>query len=305
MPKVSVIVPNYNHAPYLRQRIDSILNQTFQDFELILLDDCSTDNSCEILEDYRANPHVTHIVFNESNSGTPFRQWDKGIELAQGEWIWIAESDDWAEPEFLQSLMNESVKYPQCGLVFSLARYMCGGKELWNMYESGDSIAYGGNEFVKNRLVNANVIYNVSMVLFKRCLYAKVNPSLYEDMRLCGDWFFYAQLCTQTGVLEVNKVLSNYRVHSTNTSSAVECEGGTFTEGIRVLDYMLATPIFNLHRSDYAKSWGKAWVKYSQKYKYTHEVNHKIYTILSKKHLEIIFWYMMYKIWYSIKKGAR
>ena len=56
MPTVSVIVPNYNHAPYLKQRIDSILGQTYQDFELILLDDCSTDGSREVLEQYRSDP---------------------------------------------------------------------------------------------------------------------------------------------------------------------------------------------------------------------------------------------------------
>lgn len=70
---VSVIVPNYNHAPYLKPRIDSIVNQTYHDFELILLDDCSTDNSREILESYRSNPHVTHIVYNEQNGRNTFR----------------------------------------------------------------------------------------------------------------------------------------------------------------------------------------------------------------------------------------
>ncbi len=69
MPTVSVIVPNYNHASFLKQRINSILEQTYQDFELILLDDCSTDNSREILEQYRSNPHVSHIAHNEINSG--------------------------------------------------------------------------------------------------------------------------------------------------------------------------------------------------------------------------------------------
>lgn len=70
MPKVSVIIPNYNHSSYLKERIDSILNQTFQNFEVIILDDCSTDNSKEIIELYRDHTKVSHIVYNEKNSGS-------------------------------------------------------------------------------------------------------------------------------------------------------------------------------------------------------------------------------------------
>lgn len=81
-PKVSVIVPNYNHSAFLKERIDTILQQTYQDFELIILDDCSTDNSVSIIESYRNNEHVTHIVLNEQNSGSTFLQWDKGVSLA-------------------------------------------------------------------------------------------------------------------------------------------------------------------------------------------------------------------------------
>ena len=82
---VSIIIPNYNHALYLKQRIDSVLNQTFQDFELLILDDCSTDNSREIIERYRGNPKITQIIYNEKNSGGVFNQWIKGIEKAKGE----------------------------------------------------------------------------------------------------------------------------------------------------------------------------------------------------------------------------
>lgn len=71
---VSVIVPNYNYACYLPERIASILNQTYSDFELILLDDASTDNSVSVLEEYRNNSHVSHIVVNEQNTGIPFQQ---------------------------------------------------------------------------------------------------------------------------------------------------------------------------------------------------------------------------------------
>ena len=105
-PAVSVIVPNYNHAPFLRRRLDSIFNQTYQDFEVIILDDCSSDNSKEIIEQYRNRPQITHIVYNEVNSGSPFKQWAKGFDLAKGEYIWIAESDDWAELNFLEETVQ-------------------------------------------------------------------------------------------------------------------------------------------------------------------------------------------------------
>ena len=114
IPVVSVIIPNYNYALYLKKRIESILNQTYTDYELILLDDASTDNSVEILEKYKDNPHVSHILVNEKNSGSPFQQWAKGISLARGKWIWIAEADDVAESN--QSLSECCALY-DCFLV--------------------------------------------------------------------------------------------------------------------------------------------------------------------------------------------
>ena len=117
-PQVSVIVPNYNHAQYLVQRIDSVLAQTCQDFELILLDDCSPDHSREVLERYREHPKVAHIVYNEANSGSTFKQWDKGIALARGEYIWIAESDDWCEPTLLETLLDGIHRDKDCVLSY-------------------------------------------------------------------------------------------------------------------------------------------------------------------------------------------
>ena len=76
---VSVIVPCYNHAPYLQARIDSIINQTYQNFELILLDDLSPDNSAEIILSYKNHPKVSHCIINEKNSGSTFAQWNKGL----------------------------------------------------------------------------------------------------------------------------------------------------------------------------------------------------------------------------------
>src|SRR5262245_50376289 len=106
MPKVTVITPNYNHARYLPQRLDSILAQTFADFELIILDDASTDNSREVIQAYAArDPRITAIV-NPVNNGSTFKQWNLGLGRARGEYVWFAESDDYAEPTLLEALVD-------------------------------------------------------------------------------------------------------------------------------------------------------------------------------------------------------
>ena len=92
MQKVSVIMPNYNHAPYLKERMDSILWQDYPDLEVILLDDASTDNSVSILNEYTNHPRVKTLVVNDTNSGNPFLQWQRGLQEATGEYVWIAES---------------------------------------------------------------------------------------------------------------------------------------------------------------------------------------------------------------------
>ena len=94
-PLVSIIVPNFNHAHFLRQRLETIYNQTYKNFEVILLDDASTDNSQNILREFqKIHSDNTRLLINEKNSGGVFYQWRKGIEISRGDLIWIAESDD-------------------------------------------------------------------------------------------------------------------------------------------------------------------------------------------------------------------
>lgn len=119
---VSVIIPNYCHAPYLRQRIDSVLAQSYPNFEVVLLDDCSTDGSREVIERYRNHPRIKQIVYNDRNGGSAFAQWRKGFALTQGEYIWIAESDDYADPAFLERCVAELDADPACVLAHTLSR---------------------------------------------------------------------------------------------------------------------------------------------------------------------------------------
>ena len=102
-PQVSVIVPNYNHAPYLKERIDSILNQTFQDFEVILMDDCSTDNTRVILLEYKEKyPDLIKLILQEKNVG-PAQNFIDLITFPKSKYIAIFEGDDYrTDPYKLQ-----------------------------------------------------------------------------------------------------------------------------------------------------------------------------------------------------------
>lgn len=294
MPAVSVIVPNYNHAPFLKQRIESILNQTFQDFELILLDDCSTDGSWEILESYRDNPHLTHIIQNDSNSGSAFRQWKKGLEMAQGEWVWIAESDDYAEPSFLERLMAEVHKTPDCVLAYAATWWVdVNGNKLWDTKHSNEVNVYPGNDFIRRKLAVCNSIANVSECIFRRDKFRPAESHRYEHMRLCGDWFVYILLAEQGKVIEVEEPLNYYRQHNSNISSDAEHRGLTFLEGADVLEYMIEH--CGLKSGDYARGWGRLWSKYERKYNFTSDVKQQVRKHMSPFHA-IIFWHTLYTL---------
>ena len=104
MPKVSVIIPVYNVEKYIRRCLDSMCNQTFDDFEVLCIDDGSTDSSLEICQEYAKN--ATRIkVFHQENKG-PAAARNLGLDNATGEYIMFCDSDDWYEPEMIQKMFT-------------------------------------------------------------------------------------------------------------------------------------------------------------------------------------------------------
>ncbi len=243
-PTVSVIIPNYNHAPYLRERIDSVLGQDFEDFEVILLDDCSNDHSREILERYRQHPKVSHIVFNDKNSGTTFAQWRKGLSLACGKYVWIAESDDYAEKDFLSTLVDALETNPEAVLAFSGSKIIDSlGNEIpgedWDKFgrRLGTRATYTGKELTIRRLLRNNLIYNASMVVFRREAAPEITER-YLNMRFCGDWLFWSQLARKGQAVEICRKLNNLRQHSNKVSASASKAGKTYTEGTEIVAEM-------------------------------------------------------------------
>ena len=247
LPLVSVIIPNYNYARYLNARIGSILNQSFQDFELILLDDCSTDNSREVLESYRNNPHVSHIVFNEQNSGSPFIQWMKGIELARGKYIWIAEADDMAEPAFLERCITYLVSYNSAVVAFSGSFIIDENSKIcpkqdydrWNkkqLLSQKKHAVYKGSEYIKNNLYWKNYIYNASGTVFKKSAFHNISNFKWINMRCCGDWLFWALMVIQGDVIEIYERFNLFRRHSSSTIATSIPNGINYEESALVIN---------------------------------------------------------------------
>ena len=236
MELVSVIVPNYNHAPYLKRRLDSIIGQTWKHFELIILDDCSTDHSKEIIEQYRDCGAVSHISYNSQNSGSTFRQWARGIELARGKYIWIAESDDFCDPVFLDELVPALEDNNRLALAFCQSVYVTDDDQIIHKTTTARLAAtINGHEFLRTQLLGANVVANASMAVFRKNM---VNSEEYQSMKYCGDWLFWANLCLAGDVYISGKYLNYYLRHNNNVASGATRKGYDFLEGNQVYHYI-------------------------------------------------------------------
>lgn len=239
MPLISIIVPNYNHANFLTQRLESILNQTYQNFEIILLDDCSLDNSQDIIELYRSNPKISHIIYNQKNSGSTFKQWQKGINLAKGDFIWIAESDDVSDKRFLEkstSFLNNgfdlvycrSQKIDEKGNVLNEGYFWPDGLDPQKWKRDFDA---NGNDEIRDSFLYRNVLPNASSCVFKKSIISNFN--LITNFKYAGDWLFWVYIIQNKKIKYLAQPLNLFRTHY-NSSRANKSKT---EEEIRIKEY--------------------------------------------------------------------
>ena len=245
MPKVSVIIPNYNHAPYLKQRIDSVLTQTFQDLEVIILDDFSKDNSRDIIKEYESNPRV-QIAFNEKNSGCLFKQWNKGLKMATGQYVWIAESDDYAAPTFLETMVGCLDADSKIGVAYSDSFRVFKGevkyaRELWYGEKASSfdrDFKMNGREFIAQRMLLKNSIPNASAALFRRSLSEQIGGAD-EAYLVCSDALFWIKLLELSDVAYFATPLNYYRYHEQTARHANVTNGIILEESCRISLHVL------------------------------------------------------------------
>jgi hypothetical protein len=201
--------------------MESLFRQSYQDFEIILLDDCSTDNSRDVLGTYAADARVK-IEFNAVNSGSTFKQWNKGVRLARGEYVWLAESDDYADETFLEKVLAALTKDPRNVFAYCRSWRMSPEDHLDGFADSyleyldphrwkADYCADGRDE-CRDFFVVYNTLPNASAAVFRRAIYERVGGAD-ESLRLCGDWKLWAAMALMGNVAYLGTPLNYFRFH--------------------------------------------------------------------------------------------
>ncbi len=248
MQKVSIVLPSYNHSHFLKDRLESILNQTYKNWEAIIIDDKSTDNSIEIINDF-LNEHqnfiVKYFVINEENSGSGYKSWQKGIQLAETEFIWIAETDDYSDPHFLEEMIKILENNSQIGLAFCNSNYVDINKEY--LYDSSKRTSFLEVKeeeyeiFKSSALLDTMplnpLITNGSSVVFRKPS-SNIPAEIFQHKQL-SDLFLWSYLVKNKDFSFLNKKLNFFRRHqgSTTTKNQLLNKQGVFDEMIFYSNY--------------------------------------------------------------------
>lgn len=245
--KVSIIIPSYNHSQFLQQRLESINLQTFRDWEAIIIDDKSTDNSVEIIEKFiKKNPDFKVKLFfvNETNSGSGYFSWQKGIELAETEYIWIAETDDYSELTFLEEMVKILDHNDTVPLVFCGSNYV---EDNNIIYDSANrtkdlDVENGKYEIITSEILLKKMpfdtyITNGSSVVFRKPS-GKLDFELFNNKQ-SSDLFLWSFLVQDSEFVFLNKNLNFFRRHenSTTTKLNISSKKIIFEEKLRYLNF--------------------------------------------------------------------
>jgi glycosyltransferase involved in cell wall biosynthesis len=220
MPRVSVVTPSFNHGVFLGERISSILEQTFQDFEWVIVDDCSRDQSREILQAAARRDSRIRLFINERNLGMAATV-RSAIERSSGEYIFRAESDDSCDRRLLERMVQVLDANPTVGLVHCRALHMDERGALWGgiRQRRTDRVSKGLEVF---RSLVLNNYISGSNVMFTRRAHDDVGGFGTGSFQSACDYHFSLLVCLKYDIAYIGEALGFHRSHGNNLSGTVE-----------------------------------------------------------------------------------
>jgi glycosyltransferase involved in cell wall biosynthesis len=237
---VSLIVASYNHAGFLARRMDSLLGQTYPDIEILVIDDCSPDDSVQILRRYETQPKL-RLVVREQNSGWVAVS-NQGVDMSSGEYVLFANCDDDCDPRMVEHLVDAMQRNPSAGISFCRSLMVDEDDRVL-----GDDFAIREKAF-RNRcaedtllsgaeasrfLLHSCVIPNLSAALIRRQCFAEVGY-LSSGYRVCCDWDLFFRIAARYDVAYVAESLNRFRQHR-KTIRSVTKDKVVYEEYFRLL----------------------------------------------------------------------
>ena len=230
VPKVSVVIATYNRANFLPETIESVLQQNFQDYELIVVDDGSTDATRTLLQSY---PSQVSYLYQENRGPSAAR--NLGVRHARAPWIAFQDSDDLSKRDHLATLYAYANQHPDCGMVFANGAYLGGP------FRNRETII---PETKSRRLANDGVrlvdLFEKSVVRLQASLISKEAYLAVgghdESLRICMDLDLSFRLFMRYPVAYLDRVVFLYRRHDSNAGRNEELR---LTENIRVIEKLV------------------------------------------------------------------
>ncbi len=211
---ISIAMTTYNGEKYLREQIESILNQTIKDFELIICDDCSKDNTWKILEEYSQRDNRINVFRNESNIGF-IKNFEKAISLCSGNFIALSDQDDVWEKNHLEVLLTNLKN--ASGVVGNAKIIDSEGNVKKETIAERERYFVDGNSSDKLfRILFYGNPFQGASSLFKRDLLLKALP-IPSEVEYQDAWF-NSFACCMNGLNFVDEVVNKYRIHGSNAS---------------------------------------------------------------------------------------
>lgn len=214
-PKVSVLIPSYNSAHFLHETIESVLNQTYTDFELIIVDDQSKDNTDEVIQKYISDPRV-HYYKNEKNLGL-VGNWNCCLTYAKGEYIKFLMCDDKFHTQLLEKYVPIMEQYPNVSLLTSFREYFGSKTYVWQLPFCG---LQNGKWIIHESLKDCNFIGEPTTVMFRRESLRKIGD-FNTNFTYLPDWDMWLRQLTIGDCFIIPEPLSYFRIHPNQTTQVV------------------------------------------------------------------------------------
>lgn len=247
---VTVIVASYNHAAYLTQRMESLINQTYQHIEIIVIDDCSPDNSVKILRSYESYPKV-RLVIREKNGGWVTVS-NQGVDMASGEFVIFANCDDDCDPRMIERLVDAMKTNPSAGISYCRSLMVDEQNQVlgddFEIREDAFKVRCKADTLITRSemyrfLLEACVIPNLSAALFRKECFQKIGK-LSSSYKVCCDWDLFFRVIAQYDVAYVTEPLNRFRQHKTTIRNSTK-ERVVYEEYFRLLLGRIVDSDFN------------------------------------------------------------